>query len=145
MKSQKLIVKTKQSLMMAISRLSRLSLLMAVLSATALAGAAQMAGPAFAKQAISPVVVKMTDAPAAFVPTKVAIKVGGSVEWENTGHNMHSVTANPPLPNGAQSFDSGFMPPGTKFTYKFTVPGTYHYLCIPHANSGMAGEVIVKK
>jgi len=90
-------------------------------------------------------VVKMTDTPAAFVPAKVTIKAGEKVEWDNTGKAMHSVTANPPLPAGAKIFDSGFMMPGAKFTYAFTVPGTYHYVCLPHANSGMVGEVVVTK
>jgi plastocyanin len=90
-------------------------------------------------------VVKMADTPAAFVPAKVTIKAGEKVEWDNTGKAMHSVTANPPLPAGAKIFDSGFMMPGGKFIYTFAVPGTYHYLCLPHANSGMAGEVIVTK
>lgn len=101
--------------------------------------------PASAAQANPAAVVKMTDAPAAFVPAQVAIKVGGKVEWDNTGNAIHSVTANTPLPAGAQTFDSGFIMPGAKFTHTFTVPGTYHYVCLPHANSGMVGVVVVTK
>jgi len=91
------------------------------------------------------VVVKMTDAPAAFVPAKVTVKAGEEVEWINTGQAIHSITLAPPVPAGAESFDSGFLMPGGKFEHKFTVPGTYHYMCIPHANSGMTGEVVVTK
>ncbi|HVB59484.1 MAG TPA: plastocyanin/azurin family copper-binding protein [Candidatus Acidoferrales bacterium] len=134
-----------QSLAETTSSLGRLGRFVTILTAAGLLAVARIAVPAFAAHANSPVVVKMTDVPAAFVPKKVTIKVGGEVEWENTGHNMHSVTANPPLPPGAESFDSGFMAPGATWIHKFTVPGTYHYLCIPHANSGMAGEVVVKK
>lgn len=90
-------------------------------------------------------VVKMSDAPAAFLPAKVTVKVGDEVEWINTGKAIHSVTTAPPLPAGAESFDSGFLMPGAKWEHKFTVPGTYHYLCIPHANSGMSGVVVVTK
>lgn len=128
-----------------VSRLEHPRLLATILSVLVLSVVIRIGLPAFAGQTNSAVVVKMTDVPAAFVPAKVTIKVGGEVDWENTGHNMHSVTANPPLPPGAESFDSGFMEPGVTWTHKFTVPGTYHYLCIPHANSGMAGEVVVKK
>jgi plastocyanin len=49
------------------------------------------------------------------------------------------------LPKGAATFDSGFMPPGATFDYTFTVPGTYHYFCVPHEKAGMVGTIVVKK
>lgn len=99
-------------------------------------------------------VVKMTDKPPRFVPQKLTVKVGETVEWINTGKELHSATFNPKhaqtpsqvsLPKGAKPFDSGFMTPGAKYSHKFTVPGTYKYVCIPHEKDGMLGEVIVKK
>ena len=68
--------------------------------------------------------------------------------------NVHSVTLVPDdaqnskdvaEPKGAATFDSGFMAPGSKFSYTFTVPGTYHYFCVPHEKAGMVGVVVVKK
>ena len=48
------------------------------------------------------------------------------------------------LPKGAKPFDSGFLMPGNKWSYKFTVPGTYKYLCLPHEKDHMTGIVVVK-
>ena len=100
------------------------------------------------------VVVKMTDKPPTYMPMKVAIKVGQTVEWVNNAETLHSVTTDPDSaqkptdvssPPGAQPFDSGFMKPGMTFDYTFTVPGTYKYLCLPHEKDGMIGYVTVGK
>jgi plastocyanin len=98
--------------------------------------------------------VKMSDKPPKFMPEKVTIKVGQTVEWENNAKTLHSVDAdasmvqNPQdvvLPPGAKPFDSGFMQPGATYQYTFTVPGTYHYTCVPHEKDRMNGTVIVTK
>ena len=107
-----------------------------------------------ARAATSSVVIKLGDAPPMYEPANVTIKVGETVEWLNNGGLVHSVTAVPAeasspkdvaLPGGAATFDSGFMPPGSKFQYTFTVPGTYRYFCVPHEALGMIGTVVVKK
>jgi plastocyanin len=99
-------------------------------------------------------VVKMTDKPPKYLPMKVAIKVGQTVEWVNNAQTLHSVTTDPDSaqkpddvssPPGAKPFDSGFMKPGMTFDYTFTVPGTYKYLCLPHEKDGMVGYVVVSK
>ena len=109
---------------------------------------------AFAVAQAAQVEVKMTDNPPRFVPEKVTINAGDTVNWDNNAQNLHTVTADPAkaadknsvsLPAGAQPFDSSFMPPGAKFKYTFTVPGTYKYFCIPHEKDGMVGYVVVKK
>lgn len=98
-------------------------------------------------------IVKMTDTPPKFEPAKVTIKVGETVQWVNNAATLHSVDADASmvqspkdvvLPAGAKPFDSGFMSPGATFEYKFTVPGTYKYTCVPHEKDGMMGEVEVK-
>lgn len=98
--------------------------------------------------------VKMSDTPAKFIPEKVTIKVGDKVEWVNNAQSLHSVDADPSaaqtpgdvvLPAGAKPFDSGFMAPGAKYSYTFTVPGTYKYVCLPHEKDGMKGEIVVQK
>jgi plastocyanin len=102
----------------------------------------------------STVVVTMTDDPPRFVPEKVTINAGDTVEWDNTGKVLHSATNNPTfainkadasVPAGTKPFNSGFMTPGAKFSYKFTVAGTYKYICLPHQKDGMIGEITVKK
>ena len=100
--------------------------------------------------------VAMTDTSAGFVPGKVTIRVGDTVEWRNAGVSLHSVDANPAsagkptdviLPKGALPFDSGFMPPGAKYSHTFTVPGLYRYVCLSHEKerTKMFGYVTVKK
>jgi plastocyanin len=102
----------------------------------------------------STVEVKMKDTPPVYVPEKVTVKVGDTVEWDNNAASLHTVTADPSkaadqkdveLPPGAQPFDSGFMMPDGKFSYTFTKPGTYKYVCLPHEKDGMIGYVIVTK
>lgn len=97
--------------------------------------------------------VTMTDQPANFMPARVTIKVGETVEWKNTGLILHSATDNPAeaakpetvsAPPGAAPFDSGFMNPGVVYRHTFTVPGTYRYVCLPHQAEGMAGEIVVE-
>jgi plastocyanin len=125
-------------------------------AAVAMSAVAAMLTIAFAPiaHAAAAVEVKMGDEPAVYEPTTVTIKVGDTVKWTNTGKTLHSVTlvpedaqnpANVSEPKGAATFDSGFMPPGATFSYKFTVPGTYKYFCVPHEKAGMVGEVVVKK
>jgi plastocyanin len=116
------------------------------LAAGSLVPAAAFAAPA--------AVVKMTDKPPKYMPMKIAVKVGQTVEWVNNAETLHSVTTDPDSaqkpddvssPPGAKPFDSGFMKPGMTFDYTFTVPGTYKYLCLPHEKDGMIGYVVVSK
>ncbi len=99
-------------------------------------------------------VIKMNDTPPKFVPDKVTIKVGQTVQWENNAQTLHSVDADPSmvqdakdisLPAGAKPFDSGFMNPGATWEYTFTTPGTYKYTCVPHEKDGMIGTIEVTK
>ncbi|HTT76682.1 MAG TPA: plastocyanin/azurin family copper-binding protein [Candidatus Binataceae bacterium] len=100
------------------------------------------------------VIVTMTDKPPTYVPDKLTIPVGTTVEWDNNAKTLHDVTTDASevqkpsdvsLPPGAKPFDSGFMTPGTKWSYTFTVPGHYKYTCIPHEKDGMVGYVDVTK
>lgn len=112
-----------------------------------------LGGLAEARTGKNAVVVKMTDQ-MAFEPKAVQIKAGQTVVWKNTSTVMHTVTADPKLaddpnnvklPPGAKPFDSGEIGPGGTFSHKFTVPGTYAYVCLPHGYGGMAGTVEVTR
>jgi len=133
----------------------RRMILRAAIVAIAVAFAAAIALlPNPAKAADSPVVIKMSDKAPFYAPEKVSIKAGESVRWVNDGETVHSVSTaaanaqNPKdtsMPRGAVAFDSGFIPPGGDYSYKFTVPGTYRYFCLPHEKAGMVGVITVKK
>ncbi len=100
------------------------------------------------------VVVKMT-AEHKFMPEKIVIKAGQTVEWVNDDKDMpHEVTTDPNLasdpsnvsiPGGAEPFDSRLITGGKSFRHQFTVVGLYRYACPPHENDGMLGEVTVAK
>ena len=129
-----------------------LRVILAIAALVAVVALAMLPGPAGA--ATQSVLIKMGDTPAVYEPAQVTVKVGQPVEWINTGKNVHSVTLVPDdaqnpkdaaEPKGAATFDSGFMAPGSKFSYTFSVPGTYHYFCVPHEKAGMVGVVVVKK
>lgn len=88
-----------------------------------------------------------------FTPHQVTVHVGDTVVWHNGSALSHTVTDVPKLasqagdatlPKGAKPFNSGYINPGQSYSHTFTVPGTYHYFCIPHEATGMTGVVIVK-
>ena len=88
-----------------------------------------------------------------FVPDKVTIKAGETVEWvADDPYHEHSLTTDPSKvedrrlvesPKGAKTFYSGLMEQGKSFRYRFMVPGTYRYVCPPHEQNKMFGEVVV--
>jgi plastocyanin len=72
----------------------------------------------------------------AFVPARLEIAAGTTVEWTNHDPLAHSVTAD----DG--SFDSGLIQSGATWRHTFTTPGTYSWHCTPHPF--MKGTVVVK-
>ncbi len=87
-----------------------------------------------------------------FSPQTVTIKAGQVVLWRNQSLFGHTVTFdrsaadNPSdvvVPAGAEPFSSGDIPPGETFAHKFTVAGTYRYICLKHQGQNMTGTIIV--
>jgi plastocyanin len=72
----------------------------------------------------------------AFSPRTVEIRVGDSVTWTNRDSVAHTATAR----NG--SFDTGLLEDGESAAIRFTVAGTYRYVCTPHPD--MTGTVVVR-
>lgn len=88
-----------------------------------------------------------------FEPETITIEAGETVLWRNSSNLVHTVTADPSkaadpahveLPEGAETFDSGFIEAGGTYSHTFEVPGRYRYFCIPHEAAGMIGEVVVE-
>jgi plastocyanin len=135
-----------------ISKRTMLRVAIVVGAAAVAAALALLPDPAHA--ASTPFVVKMSDKQPYYNPEKLTVKPGDTVEWVNKGDTIHSVSTeaanaqNPKdvsLPAGAKPFDSGFVAPGGKYDYTFSVPGTYRYFCLPHEQAGMVGTIVVKK
>ena len=77
-----------------------------------------------------------------FLPDSLAIAVGDTIRWTNTGSMVHTTTsgANGQMDN---KWNSGNMTSGQSFSYVFTQAGVYPYYCIPHYFIGMVGKVVV--
>lgn len=81
--------------------------------------------------------VDVTIISSSFQPAQVNINTGDSVRWtEKDGGPFHTSTSNDGL------WDSGFLNQNQSFTYTFNAPGTYSYVCTPHAGF-MIGAVMV--
>ena len=87
-----------------------------------------------------------------YEPAAVTISAGQAVRFSNTSALVHTVTAdqtravsadNVRLPSGAEAFDSGDIAPGESFTWTFTEPGEYRYICVPHEGAAMVGTIMV--
>jgi plastocyanin len=75
-----------------------------------------------------------------FDPEVVRVAVGTEVEWQNSGRNPHTVTAD----DG--SFDSGVLEHGQEFAHTFDTPGFFRFTCVLHGKPGgigMTGIVVV--
>lgn len=85
-----------------------------------------------------------TTKPYYFSPDKLTIQPGDTVNFVNAQEDMHDVM----FVNVPKGVDEMIMSPmhekeGDKFSYTFTVPGTYQFHCHPHESLGMKGTIIV--
>ena len=71
-----------------------------------------------------------------FLPNRVSVAVGATLNWENDGSVTHTVTASD------KSFDSGDVAPGQTVALTFNQAGTFTYNCSPHP--WMLGQIIVQ-
>ncbi len=131
--------------------LTRLAAMVLCVSSTVYGTA--MAGGIAPKRQARPAVVKMVADQLTFDPPTLIIKKGQSVEWQNQSRQVHNILDDPSkaqnkadagLPAGAQPFDSGYVNPGQNYTHRFTVRGTYRYVCTLHEPQGMKGTIVVK-
>ena len=105
------------------------------------------ATPAFAKEYT---IKEVTDYDAKkqnfFSPDKLTIQPGDTVTFENAQDEMHDVMfVNVPKGVDEMIMSKTMEKKGEKFSYKFTIPGTYQFHCHPHEALGMKGSLIVGK
>ena len=89
------------------------------------------AEPAATNQEISVSIENML-----FDPAEVTVAPGTTVTWLNKDVMPHTAVDN------NKSFRSKILAKGDKFSFTFTTPGDYNYICSVHPN--MKGRVIVK-
>jgi pseudoazurin len=82
-----------------------------------------------------------------FDPKYLQIEPGDRVTWINEADEEHNVITFPDgFPRGAKAFSSPIMTSaGEQWSYRFEVPGTYEYHCIPHLPMGMHGVILVAR
>jgi len=86
----------------------------------------------------------VTDSGFTFSPADITINAGDSVQWQlDSIHNVVEVTQATWNANGNTGSAGGFSTAFGGGTVKFDNPGTYFYVCSPHAFQGMKGRVIV--
>jgi plastocyanin len=71
-----------------------------------------------------------------FSPKAIEVRVGDVVTWTNRDTVAHTATAR------GGTFDTGLIQPGQSASIRFTIGGTYRYICTPHPN--MTGTVVVR-
>lgn len=92
--------------------------------------------PSLAKTKRSPITVIMQDDQ--FIPKELTIVAGQTVTWINKGthdHNIYSFKA---------GFNSGKIPPGKSYSYRFLYSGNYGYVCKYNTIMGFGMNGIVK-
>jgi plastocyanin len=80
-----------------------------------------------------------------YAPDKVTVVIGvnNTVMWQNNDTAPHTVTPSVTPSSGSwPTAGSGNMKAGDTYSYTFTVPGNYTYICTYH--SWMIGYVVVK-
>jgi plastocyanin len=70
-----------------------------------------------------------------FRPRSITISRGTRVRWVNRGNNPHTTTSN------NDTWDSGTLSPGERFSRRFGRRGTFNYHCEIHAS--MTGTITV--
>ena len=73
-----------------------------------------------------------------FAPTDLTIPVGTTVTWVNHDEEVHTVTAG----DSPKSFKSSGLDTDDKFSFTFTKPGSYSYICSVHPY--MTAKIIVR-
>jgi plastocyanin len=71
-----------------------------------------------------------------FTPAAITVAPGTTVTWRNGDEEPHTVTSTDGV------FKSSALESGARFSYTFSKPGTYHYLCSIHPH--MQADIIVR-
>jgi Cu(I)/Ag(I) efflux system periplasmic protein CusF len=106
---------------------------------------ALLAGPALAEEyTVKEISDPAGNKPYYFEPAELTIQPGDTVNFVNAQEDLHDVMFIE-VPKGV---DEMIMSPmhekeGDRFSYTFTIPGTYRFHCHPHETLGMKGTLIV--
>lgn len=104
-----------------------------------------LATPALAKDyTIREVSDPAGDKPYYFDPAELTVQPGDTVTFVNAQEDQHDVMfVGVPKTVDGMIMSPMFEKEGDKWSYTFTVPGTYDFHCHPHEAAGMKGTIIV--
>ncbi|HLE47148.1 MAG TPA: plastocyanin/azurin family copper-binding protein [Candidatus Thermoplasmatota archaeon] len=71
-----------------------------------------------------------------FAPASLTVAKGTKVTWTNKDVTVHTVTSD----ETGGPLQSGNVAAGGKYSYTFSVAGTFKYHCTPHASKGSDGN-----
>ena len=127
------------------------------LAAVTLAAATLAATP-FVNDPVAPTgkvievkMVEVTPTQFAFSPAKITVKAGDVVRFTQVKANVHNVEFKVvPAGSNLEALMVGPYLMTVEQVHEFTIdgrfaPGTYEYVCTPHATMGMTGQIIVTK
>jgi plastocyanin len=100
-------------------------------------------GDAGSESATSIATVEVTALDNFFEPEQVSVAAGTAVMWRNDGAVYHNVV--PEHDRYGFGVDQSEFDVGDTYTFVFTTPGTYRYVCDIHGtiDAGMIGTVTV--
>ena len=96
--------------------------------ATSMAGTMPMSAPAGGTPAVPVAGNAVTIQNFAFSPASLTVKVGTTVTWTNQDSDAHTVTSQ----GSGGPLNSAPLNTGKSYSYTFTKPGVYSYLCTIH-------------
>lgn len=73
-----------------------------------------------------------------FHPATLTVKSGSTVTWVNKDDDVHTIKGT----DGPAAFGSPALDSGSRFSFTFRQPGTYHYICTVHPY--MHGVIVVR-
>jgi plastocyanin len=79
----------------------------------------------------------------AFVPEEITVSVGTTVTWE-WGTDQHNIVVQSQPDGASWPGEEEVKDEGYEYSYTFEVPGSYEYICEPHAPQ-MVGAVVVEE
>lgn len=87
---------------------------------------------------------ELTNSGTTFSPSVITMQAGDSIHLVLPNpHTCTQVSQATWEANGNTS-NGGFNFPSGEHTFSLSVPGTYYFVCIPHASMGMKGQIIVE-
>ena len=78
-----------------------------------------------------------------FIPVYLDVFSGDTIRFEYDGNSYPHTTTSTDIPSGATPWDAELSTQNPSFDLVLSVVGTYDYVCTPHINMNMVGQITV--